>query len=556
MNKFEFQIQNNEVVFKAVGGYTEFAMVAKKDGKEVSGEHVVSGMPSATVSVSISSFPWKETPKPGEEYEILVCAQNPDTKHFTEWSSQKWTAPGKATLMPRIKNPLAPVTTQPPAPVRAPAATASPAAIPDHQLVDEINERINIIESDLDFTITKVRDTKDPDLSGVYEMIGQMRGGMRNISTIIASIEKSCPDECSNFKIRMDQILEKMKQLQDMCRAIMGLKLANRKNVSPRPTAPAGPSVNPAPVVPVVPAVDLAPVNDRIDDLEQQLRGVTSQLADKASADDLHNLSGRVDGLTGQVTSLDTKVGGLDKTCTDGFTSLQGAIVGITTQITNAAASTPAATSATPPAANATPVVATAPVVPAATAAPATPANVMPATTPATTNGGKNKKKSRESVNFFVLVLGIVLGVLALIAMFFYATRSQNITEQRIGASDSKSAAAAEIENARRLQVEMMDRMHDLQQQVEGYRRQTFVTPPMPAESPTTLQVVTNKIVTTNVVVMTNTVVTHTTSQDESGPRRPAIEMGPVVYGSWSPTPMQNRYDYRRQGFNGYIYPY
>lgn len=134
--------------------------------------------------------------------------------------------------------------------------------------------------------------------------------------------------------------------------------------------------------------------------------------------------------------------------------------------------------------------------------------------------------------------------------MFFYATRSQTIDAERIGASDAKSAAVAEIENARRLQMETMDKMHSLQQNVEGYRRQKFVMPPPPTAP---AQITTNKVVnssTTNVVVVTNIV--QDNSSIELHPT--GIRQGFYVDGYWSPTPMQDRYSYK--GFNGFIYPH
>jgi hypothetical protein len=110
--------------------------------------------------------------------------------------------------------------------------------------------------------------------------------------------------------------------------------------------------------------------------------------------------------------------------------------------------------------------------------------------------------------------------------------------------------------------METMDKIHNLQQNVEGYRRQTFVMPPPPTAP---AQITTNKVVIstpmTNVVVVTNIVqsVSHVILQDNSSIELlhpTGIRQGFYVDGYWSPTPMQDRYSYSRQGFNGFIYPY
>jgi archaellum component FlaC len=561
-NSLNFEIQNNKIVARLTKEQMNFCVVVRKGDKEMTERYAPPiARPEASTEVKVLELPWKEAPKPGEEYEVLGCAQDSKTEKWGEWSFHKWTAPGKAALVPRIKNPPTSAAAQPPAqdPTVAQAAKANPDPGLYTNAEDEIQARLGTIEEHIDSASARLNGLPNPkmeDLEKYDRMIRKMKAGLADIAHILESIETSNPAGYTEFKTQFDRITYKLGNLEGMLGGIRGL-IKNRRH-TPAPT--------PTPVVP--PVVDLAPLNGRIGALEQQLKDVNDQLAGKASADDLTALSGRVNGLTDRVTDLDTQVGGLkgevnglntkvsdlDRTCTAGFTSLQGAIAGITTQIANAAAATAAATSTTPPAANTAPAAATAPIVPAANAAPATPANVTPAATPATNGGGKNKKKSRESVNFFALVLGIVIGVLAIIVVFFYATRSQNISAERIGTSDAKSAALAEIENARRLQVEMMDRMHNLQQDVEGYRRQTFVTPSAPAKN----NAVTNTTLsTTNVVIVTNTTqVTYSVPSDVSDPRPPMIQRGSYVTGFWSPTMMQDRYGYHRQGFNGYIYPY
>lgn len=492
MKDLSFEVKNNTIAVRLTKEQMNFCIVVKDNRNEiVTGEYVpIICRPEASTEIKILDLPWKSAPKVGEEYKILGRPQDSKSQQWGDWSVQRWTAPGKATLMPRIKNPSAPVTTQPPAPVRAPAAmpATSPAVnppVPSHQsIVRDISERLGKIETDLGEILENFRIKAVPPQKYLLKVEKTLEDVLETMKEIIEQIRegrKTSPLDYKQVSEKFEACREKADKASKLLKGAQDALLARSTQVPRAPAATA--ARHPAPIVPAVPTattpvVDLDPINDRIGTLEQQLRDVTDQLAEKASA--------------------------------------------------NVATAPAPATVA--------PVVATAPVVPVVPATPTNVAATTPVVAPTTTNGKKGKK-SRESVNFFALVLGIVLGVLALIiavgfltlsgtGVFFYATRSQDISAERIGASDAKSAAAAEIENARRLQMEMVDRMHDLQQQVEGYRRQTFVTPPMP-KSPVTLQIVTNKIVTTNVVVMTNTVITHTTSQDESGPRRPAIEMGP-----------------------------
>ncbi len=158
----------------------------------------------------------------------------------------------------------------------------------------------------------------------------------------------------------------------------------------------------------------------------------------------------------------------------------------------------PAATAAAPAAATprttapaaGTTATAGAPAAAAATtaAAPATGAPAAAATAPAVavapvhivTLGGVDA----ENNNFkLTLILGIIALILLGSAFFYYASRNQTLDADRTDAAGTKAQATAEIEAARRLQVETMDRLHKLGDEVEGMRRAQHVTPPKP-ESP------------------------------------------------------------------------
>lgn len=94
---------------------------------------------------------------------------------------------------------------------------------------------------------------------------------------------------------------------------------------------------------------------------------------------------------------------------------------------------------------------------------------------------------------------------------FMFATREQGIAAERSDASATKAAALAEIEAARHLQMETIDRINGLQDRVEGLQRQNHQTPlkPSPSEpsrdSGTTNTA--NNYTTTNIIVVTNTVI-------------------------------------------------
>lgn len=346
---------------------------------------------------------------------------------------------------------------------------------------------------------------------------------------------------------------------------------------APTPAQATVQTIDPAPTPvppPTTPLVDLGPTNDRIDDLEEELAKLALQLADKASAEDLANLSGSVDGLGEQVSSLKGQVSGIEttiekagKTSNDRLDQLMAAISALKNQqvpVPTTAPTTPATAPALLPVKNTVPVT-----VPPAPPVKSTVPTTAPTQVTAVNPPSKGKKKSRrESVNFFALVLGIVLGVLALIAIFFYATRSQSIDAERIGASEAKSAAAAEMENAKRLQMETTEAVNNLRQQVEGYKRQTLVMPPPPLSS-----TVTNTIVMTNTIVVTNTLapssntngaVTNTFGKLSYHLDRPiegislgdTFEMQPCIEAYWFPSWTQNLYGYRKaRGFNGYLEP-
>lgn len=433
MDKFEFQIQGNKIAFKATG-YTDFAILAKKDGQEVSEEYLVNSMPDAEVCVNIASLPWKSDPKPGEEYDILVCGQNPQTKDFTNWGVQKWTAPKKTKSAPRVKNPSIPVAT-PPTPNAAPSPATNPdpnpapmpvnPPVPSHQsIVRDISERLGKIETDLGEILETFRLKAVPPnkyLLKVEKTLEDVLMEMREISEQIEKGKDTHP-EYVPISEKSKTCREMAIQASKLWRKAQDALLARSMQVPRAPAATA--TRHPAPIVPVAPAattpvVDLDPINDRIDNLEQQLRDTNDQLADKANSDDLHKLSRRVSGLTDEVTDLNTQVGDLKTTCTDGFASLQGAIAGITTtQIANTAAATSVAASATPPAANATPAAATAPVVPTANATHAT-----PAATSTTTSGGKRFSPKNA---FLVFVFG--LATMVITGIIFSAPRPQQTT--------------------------------------------------------------------------------------------------------------------------------
>jgi len=577
MKDLNFEVNNNTIVVHLTDKQMNFSITVKQGSEQMTEEYKpLISKPDTHTEVKILGLSWKNPPTPGEEYKILGRAQDSKTQQWGDWSVQRWTAPGKKQqIVLRIKKPTTPVADEPPpAPVAAPTPVVQdpiPATSPDpdpspspkdKQVILEINERLNLIEKDLDDILESFRLKPVPPQKYLLRVEKTLVSILMAMEEIAVQVKEGLKTSTANYKQVSEKFetcrekARKASQLLDKAKEKLLAKAQQRPTQAqvipaPAPTTNTTPVVAPNMTTPPAPTtaapVDLDPINDRINDLEQQLKDVTDQLADKASSGDLTALSGRVDGLNNQVADLGSQVGDLNTTCADGFATLRGAIAGITNPAT---ATTPATTATpTPPAsvATATPAVATA-------AMTATPANVAAATpvAPATTTtnrGGKNKKSGRESVNFFALVLGIVLGVLALIAMFFYTTRSQDISAERIGTSDTKSAALAEIENARRLQVEMMDKMHNLQQNVEGYRRQTFVTPSEPDNA------VTNTSTTTNVVIVTN-ITQVTRVGDISDPRPPMIQRGSWVNGFWSPTLMQDRYGYNHQGFNGYIYPY
>ena len=496
----------------------------------------------------------------GQEY-IITGQARYQAGSFGELVKVTWVAPKANPGLNSV--PANTGGTTPPAVSAASAAQAATSTSTDQEnktLMDEalteVSQRLNLIDEDLDGTLSEIYDSqnvKKKRFAEIDTMIRRMRAGMRAISDIIAEIEKSKPIECDYFRRWMSRISERITHLEDTCRALRAV--ANKAQTPAQTPAPAPVqnAVTPPPVTapipappPATPPVDLGPTNNRIDNLEKDLADLALQLANKASSQDLADLSGSVNNLRAQVTSLEGQMSGLEtaienagKTSSNGFDRLTAAIDALANRQVPSTAST---TSAQSPA--------------AATVQSAVPTTAQTAVNPPS----KGKKKSRrESVNFFALVLGIVLGVLALIAMFFYATRSQSIDAERIGASEAKSAAVAEMENARRLQMEMADKMHNLQQEVTGYQRQTFVTPPPPLSS-----TVTNATVVTNTLAPssnTNSTVTnigklsyHLDRPIEGISLGDTFERQPFMKESWSPGPMGDLYDYRSREFNGYLY--
>lgn len=558
--KVESYNQGKSITLTVEEGQEYFLFCLFDSNKKIVGNpfesQIVSNVGSHEVIELASKLPDVTEP---DTYKLYVSAKHKD-KTIGEPVTLPWKEVGTKDMKTNPNSNPAPADEPanntggtPPAVSAAQAAVAAPSpSDPDTDKVKEIQTRLGNIERHLDMSIKRMENVKNPSkgyLLMVDDMLRRMRGGMRDISTIVASIETSRPDECTGFKDQMTLISANMERLEDMCRGFKSVAAASTK----------APVSNPDPA-PAASDMDPDPINNRIDGLEKEMAYLKLQLADKASSKDLTNLSGsvngldkRVTGLKGQVTGLQTTIEGVGKEHNNRLDKLMAAVDELASKVQASSASSATSASAT-------------------TTDPAVQDHV-PATVPTQVTAAnpvsKGKRKSgRESVNFFALVLGIAMVVLALIAMFFYATRSQSIDAERIGASDAKSAAVAEMENAKRLQMETTEAVNNLRQQVEGYKRQTLVMPP-----PSLSSTVTNTIVMTNTIVVTNTLapssntngaVTNTFGKLSYHLDRPiegislgdTFEMQPCIEAYWFPSWTQNLYGYRKaRGFNGYLEP-
>lgn len=104
-------------------------------------------------------------------------------------------------------------------------------------------------------------------------------------------------------------------------------------------------------------------------------------------------------------------------------------------------------------------------------------------------NGGKASASSTkrtwwENTKGPVCFLAFILGLLALVGLimtlYFHASRNQTMDADRTDAAGTKAQAAAEIEQTRRLQMEIVDRYNAHSQEMEGMRRQMQKAPSQP----------------------------------------------------------------------------